>query len=266
MRIHKGMKISEIIGAILICLSVFFISCGDKKKSTLKPGATLVLLTSADSPPFEYFATKEGKQKLVGYDIDLANRIGEYLGYTIQIEDRDHASLIPALSANQVDGVIAGMANTEDRRKHIDFSKPYYQARNGIVVRKDGPLDTRNEFDSTNIAVHFGSSQEQYAKIWAQKYKHTTIVPMNRNEEMIQGVLAGKLDGAILDETPALVYVKNSQGQLAFRPLEKKKIGYGIAFPKGSPLVKEFDKALAHLQSIGYMDKLAERWLLSEIR
>ena len=95
-------------------------------------GATVVLGTNAAFPPFEYV---EGK-KIVGFDITMGERIAKTAGMKLEVLDMAFDSLIPALQAGTIDFIAAGMSVTEERKKNVDFSVPYFASEQVIIVRK----------------------------------------------------------------------------------------------------------------------------------
>ena len=95
-------------------------------------GDTVVLGTNAAFPPFEYV---EGK-KIVGFDITMGERIAKTAGMKLEVLDMAFDSLIPALQAGTIDFIAAGMSVTEERKKNVDFSVPYFASEQVIIVRK----------------------------------------------------------------------------------------------------------------------------------
>lgn len=95
------------------------------------PNGTLVMGTSADFPPFEFF---EGDQ-IVGLDPDIARAIGDILGYEIEIMDMDFGSIILSVQGGQVDFGMAGMTVTEERLEQVDFTQGYFLSGQSIIVR-----------------------------------------------------------------------------------------------------------------------------------
>lgn len=93
----------------------------------------IVLGTNAEFEPFEY---RDDNGDVVGFDIEIAKRIAADLGKELVIDDMAFDSLVAALQTGKVDFVAAGMSNTEDRRKNVDFSDDYYIASQVIVVKK----------------------------------------------------------------------------------------------------------------------------------
>lgn len=250
---------------LLACLPLLLTGCGDgeEKKEETENKKTLTLITSADFPPFEYFSTSDGNPQIIGFDIDIANRIADYLGYNLEIRDVDFASVIPSLQSGRADFAMAGITPTEERQKSIDFSTPYYFMNNVMVHRLDNDFLRRKDYNGTIIAVLLGSTQEQFAKTWAQTHQGIKIVQLNRVGDAIQEVLSGRADGVILDETPAQAYIERNKHNLTSQNLEGSSFGAAIAFPKGSPLIEDFNRALAHLRDTGMLDEIVKKWLVN---
>jgi len=88
--------------------------------------------TNAAFPPFEYVDGKD----IVGFDITMGEKIAVKAGTQLEIVDMAFDSLIPALQAGTIDFIAAGMSVTEERKKNVDFSDPYFASEQVIIVRK----------------------------------------------------------------------------------------------------------------------------------
>lgn len=88
--------------------------------------------TNAAFPPFEYV---EGT-KIVGFDVSMSQHIAADLGKKLEIADMNFDSLVAALQAGTIDMAVAGMSITEDKLKNVDFSDPYYESQQVIIVKK----------------------------------------------------------------------------------------------------------------------------------
>ncbi|MCI5605981.1 MAG: transporter substrate-binding domain-containing protein [Treponema sp.] len=93
--------------------------------------STLKLGTNAAFPPFEYV---EGKD-IVGFDITMGQKIAKTAGAKLVVVDMAFDSLIPALQSGTIDFIAAGMSVTEERKKNVDFSEPYFASEQVIIVR-----------------------------------------------------------------------------------------------------------------------------------
>ena len=95
-------------------------------------GDKVILGTNAAFPPFEYV---DGKN-IVGFDITMGEKIAKNAGMKLEVMDMAFDSLIPALQAGTIDFIAAGMSVTEERKKNVDFSVPYFASEQVIIVRK----------------------------------------------------------------------------------------------------------------------------------
>lgn len=102
------------------------------EKLKLTGDETLRMGTNVGFPPFEYVDGSE----TVGFDITMSENIAKNSGAKLEIVNMNFDSLINALTAGTVDFVAAGMTVSEDKLKSVDFSQPYYQSTQVIIIRK----------------------------------------------------------------------------------------------------------------------------------
>jgi len=95
-------------------------------------GPAIKLGTNAAFPPFEYV---EGKD-IVGFDITMGQLIAKDADSKLEVVDMAFDSLIPALQSDTIDFIAAGMSVTEERKKNVDFSDPYFESEQVIIVRR----------------------------------------------------------------------------------------------------------------------------------
>ncbi|MBD2168515.1 transporter substrate-binding domain-containing protein [Calothrix membranacea FACHB-236] len=81
----------------------------------------LILITSPNYPPYEFYDTQGGDRQIVGFDIDIAKSRAQKLGFKLQVMESDFNGLIPALQANRADFVMAGMTPNPERKKNVDL-------------------------------------------------------------------------------------------------------------------------------------------------
>jgi polar amino acid transport system substrate-binding protein len=221
---------------------------------------TIVMATSADYPPYEFIDSSSGSQEIIGFDVDIARAIAEELGYELEINNIDFNGLIPALQSERADFVMAGMTPTEERKQNVDFSQIYYEAANTIVTTKDSGLTTPESLNGKVVGVQLGSIQEQAAK----EIEGADVKALNRINEMIQELKAGRVDALIVEDTVAAGYVE-SNPDLEFNVIPNTgESGSAIAFPKDSPLREEFEPVLQEMIDSGEIDELVIKWFGDE--
>lgn len=222
---------------------------------------TLTMITSPDYPPYEFYETKGGEGKIIGFDIDIANYIKNELGFKLKILESDFNGLIPALQANRADFVMAGMTPTPERRKNVDFSIIYYEAKDTIVAPKSSNLKKTEDLSGRIVGVQLGTIQEQNAKQIAENVANIQLKQLNKVPEIIQEIKAGRIDAAIVEDTVALGFVK-ANPDLGFNiiPSMENASGAAIAFPKNSQLVEPFNDILRKMKNNGELERLSKKW------
>ncbi len=88
------------------------------------------------SPPYEFHKQIDGKDEIVGFDIDIAKEIAKDLDVELEIKDMDFNGLLAALDAGKVDFVVAGMTPDEERRKKCGLLKSILWSRTKFTNKK----------------------------------------------------------------------------------------------------------------------------------
>lgn len=107
---------------------------------TETPQGTLKVATSATFPPYEYYSDAE----IVGIDMDLAKALAERLGRRLIIEDMEFDAIVSAVQSGKADLGIAGMSVTADRLKNVDFTNPYTESKQVIIIRAQNAPEERD--------------------------------------------------------------------------------------------------------------------------
>src|SRR4028119_1862202 len=113
----------------------------------------IVVASNVAYPPFE-FAPREGPK---GFDIDLMNEVADRTGLEAEYRNVQFDSLLRGLSSNLFDAVISGMTITADRRQQVDFSDPYYNVDEALVVRSGSEIESRSGLEGMTLGVQTGT-------------------------------------------------------------------------------------------------------------
>ena len=133
---------SLLMGALVLSLSV---SAMAKDK--------IFVGTNAEFPPFEYLE----KGEVTGFDIELVNELGKVMDADVKVLDMSFDGLLPALQMKKVDLVIAGMTATEERKKTVAFTQPYYTASQVIIVKEgNNSIKSFDDLKGKKVAVMLG--------------------------------------------------------------------------------------------------------------
>ncbi|MCO7176366.1 ABC transporter substrate-binding protein [Sporolactobacillus kofuensis] len=255
-------KMSLIMIALLL---VVLSACSGSGSSSSEKKKTIVMGTSADYPPFESVDTTNGN-KIVGFDVDLAKYIANKLGYNLKIQNQDFNGLIAALNSKKVDFVMAGMVDTPEREKQVDFSHTYYNEYQVVLAKKGAKINTVQDLKGKKVGVQLGSTQEALA-VKLNKTIPMKIQRWDKLNEMVEAMNAGKLDAIITIQSVAYGYISKSKDLHQFNALVNGKTEadpISAAFPKGSKLTAQFNKEIAKAKKSGKLDQLVTKWIKNQ--
>ena len=221
-------------------------------------GETFVIGTDTTFAPFEFRENGE----LVGIDMDLMNAIADAEGFDVEIQSLGFDAALQSLQSNQVDGVIAGMSITDERRKVFDFSDPYFES--GIqmaVAENNNDVKGYEDLRGKRVAVKTGTEGQTFANSIKGQYGFE-VVAFAQSAQMYDDVKAGG-SVAVFDDYPVLAYgVKSGNG---LKTVTEKEAGssYGFAVNKGTnaELLAAFNSGLAELKEGGEYQEILDTYL-----
>ena len=203
----------------------------DKVEGTMK-GMKLKVGVSNDMAPFSYYDSEQ--KKITGFDIDLLDKLSEYLGFEYELYPMNMKKLEQKIKNKELDLAIAGISITDERQREFSFTDTYYETYLQIVVRKDSQITDRKEITEKKIGVVEGTSSAQYAEDYLSEdnkityYKNITKV-WNDLEK-------GTIDATIYDTTGIQNYMKehadNTNLSVLNEQLNSEESNYGIMYQK----------------------------------
>lgn len=222
----------------------------------IKEKGELIMATSPDYPPYEFKIMEDGKEKVVGFDISIAEEIAKDMGVDLRVLELGFNGLLVSLNANKADIVMAGMTPDEERVKAVDFSEIYYLAEQGIMVSTDNKdsLNTLESLAGKKVGVQKGSVQE---KIATEQLPDAKIVSLVKLPNIILELKAGNIDAAIVELPVAEGYVKQYPDlAISDAKVADETGGSAIAIKKGNQdIVEQVNSTIKRLQDEGLIDK-----------
>ncbi len=241
---------------IYFCCLFALVACGDSKKDERVP--PIIVITSPDNPPFEFKDTSKGGDKVIGFDIDVVHKLGEKLGRKIKIIEGEFSTIIPALQSGRADMAIAGLTGTDERRKTIDLSNPYYTDKIALLVSEESVIGSEKDLSGQKLGVQLGSTHEVMGKKWRSINENINLITLNKGGDLIQELKNGRIDAVLIGLSEAKKIAASTIGIKAVA-LEVQGESFVIAFPKGSPLVKPTNEALGTM--IEDIQQYAQKWM-----
>ncbi|WP_417774584.1 glutamine ABC transporter substrate-binding protein [Siminovitchia sediminis] len=229
-----------------------------ENESSSEEGLKDVYTVASDTSfvPFEF--KEDGEY--VGFDIDLINAIADEVGFDIKLETTNFDGIIPGLQTGSFDMAIAGITITEDRKKTVDFSDPYYDAglRIGVAV-DNNDINGIEDLEGKTVATRLGSTSADYIK---ENIEGAEASQFEQLDQAYMAVENGSAD-AILYDAPNVAYYIQTKGKDSLKLVGDlyQAEQYGIAFAKGQDeLVTKVNEALAALKENGKYDEIYEKW------
>lgn len=210
--------------------------------------------TNAEFKPYEYL---EG-DKITGFDIDFMDAIGKEIGYEVHWVNMGFDGLLPALQMNKVDAVIAGMSQTPERQKAVDFSMPYMftKSEHYVIVNENSSIFKKEELKDKKVGVQIGTIQEEFTIALGgipQIYNAWTGALMDLQQDKISAVIIADVSGN--------AYLENMKGLKKVDIVVDSQPGASIAFRKGeTDLVKAVNEAILKLRDDGSYLQLLEKY------
>ena len=224
------------------------------KLDEIKAAGKIVLGTSADYPPYEFHKEIDGKDTIVGFDIEIAKEIAKALGVELEIKDMDFDGLILALNADKVDFVLAGM--TPDPERDVDFSKIYYRALQGVLINAENAdkFKTVEDLYGKRIGAQKGTIQEKIAE---SEIQDLDLKGLAKIPDLVLEVKHNKVDAVIMEKPVAEAYAdRHDDLVLMDLTFEDAEGGSAVAVKKGNPeLIEEINKILDRLMEDGSVDR-----------
>ena len=241
-------------------------------------GTLVVGNTSDKGLPFS--AVKDGR--VIGFDNELAERFAANLGKKITYADMEFGSLITAVATNKVDMVVSTIMITEERKKQIDFSDPYYELGTSVFALKKNiapppsgsteagkkaaasganpprGISSIKEINGRRIAVLTGSAGDLAAR---RHFSGSTFLDMTAAADVALALKTGKIDAFVYDKSVLLNLVRsNPELVILDQPVDKLEVAAALR-KENSRLLADMNRVLRELKDEGALQRLRTVWV-----
>ena len=231
-------------------------------------GSSDTEITAGTAPGFPPFEMKQDGE-LVGFDVDLLEAVVEETEYTLAgWEEFEFDSLIPALTNDNVDVVAAGMTINDERDQTIDFSDPYYNSNQAIVVRSEGGFvpESLEDLADRNVGAQQGTTGESVVQ---EQLVGEEIISESQYNSYGNYVLAiedlqnGNIDAVVVDQPVAATFAAERPVETAFVYETGEQFGFGLR-EDDDELTSAINDGLAAVQDGETYQEIANTWFSQE--
>lgn len=249
------MKKRKRLSLVLVsALALFVAGCGKDAVQSNEGGSgttPLRIAVTEASPPFSY-VDKDGK--LVGFDVDYASEVGKRLNRDVEIISTAWEGIIPGLLADKYDLIIGSMAITEERKKSVHFSEPYYVSGAAIVVHQDNQdIHVPADLKGKQVGVTLGTTYEEEAN-----KQGASVKTYNSEVDQLTDLENKRIDAMVTDKFIGAFTINETKRPLKLLDGLLYEEHIGVAMHKDeTDLLEQVNKAIEQINQDGTYEKLA---------
>ena len=246
-----------LILAVLASLALMAAPAMAQKKS-------IAIAADATWPPMEFI---DANKQLVGYSIDYMKAAAEAGGYDVNLINAAWDGIFAGLINKQYDAICSSVTITEERKKTMDFSIPYFTVRQAIIVPKDSAVKSLEDLKGKKA----GSQISTTGTFAINRAGGIQSVPYDEVGLAVEDLFVGRLDAVVCDDAVAANFIMEND-----KYKEKLKIGavlsnpedeefYGVAVRKGdTELLEMINKGIQGVKDSGKEQELIKKWIVTE--
>ncbi|MEU9885771.1 transporter substrate-binding domain-containing protein [Sphaerisporangium sp. NPDC051011] len=218
-------------------------------------------LTTCTNLPYEPFQFKEG-DKVVGFDVDIVDLAAKKLGVTQDVVDIDFAVIKSgaALNAGKCDVAAAGMTITDERKKNMLFSDPYFDATQALLAKKGTGVKSLDDVKAKNLKLGAQASTTGLDYVKGKGFNPTEFADSPKE---LLGLQSGQADVIVQDLPVVLTWLKKPEIADKFELVASLDTGeqYGIGMKLGNDaLAKTINDEIAKAKSDGTYEQIYVKW------
>ncbi len=258
---------NKIFKFMTIFLALIFMSfgCGkdnsnDKSLKQIKAKGFFIVGLDDQFPPMGFRG--QDNNEIIGFDIDLAKETAKRLGVQVQFKPVAWDGIILSLNKGDIDAVWNGMTITDERKQKIEFSKPYLNNRQIIMVTLDSTLSSINSLKGKKIGLQLGSSSETALNSKPDVVKQLKELKKYENNTLaLMDLAAKRIDAVVIDEIVGRWNMAKKPGVYKVLSEDMGTELYGVGLRKSDTSFKEaLDKALTEIKNDKTGEEISKKW------
>ncbi len=232
------------------------------------------LLVGSDIPyaPFEF--TDAGSDQAKGFDVDLVNAVAKEMGITkVTFQKETFDTIFTSTATGRFDMAASSITITDERKKTVAFSAPYFEANQSVMVRTADaatvsqltgqtitPEVAQTLLKGRTIGVQRGTTGAELAN----KVPGAKVQQFQKVDDAFNALIAKRVD-IVLNDYAISAYATVAKPDLKVVAKVSPSESYGFAFPKEkTALLAAFDAGLAKVKASGEYATIYKKWFNEE--
>lgn len=262
------MKKRSIFGMMLVVILAIGLFAGCSNTSKANENAnnddkTFVVGLDDSFPPMGF---RDEKNEIVGFDVDLAKEVGKRMGMEVKLQPINWDTKELELDSGNIDVIWNGLTITDARKEAMDFTKPYLQNDQVIVVKKDSAIKTKADLAGKNIGVQKGSSAYDAFTADAISNEVASLNEYPENVSALTDLGIGRVDAVIVDSIVARYYITSENAEFTILDESLSPELYGVGIKKGNTeLQTKIQDAMDAMVADGTAATISTKWFGEDI-
>ena len=221
---------------------------------------TIVFASDCTWPPMEMMDANT--KQCVGFGPDLAHAMGEAGGFDVEIRNTAWDGIFAGLAAGKYDVISSSVSITDERKNAMDFSDPYFEVKQGVIVREGAPIKSTADLKGKTVGAQIGTTGYFAAK----KIEGAEAKSYDEVGLAVADLDAGRIDAVVCDDSVAVDYALTNPDYaktlaLGFLIVPDSPEYLGFAIQKGNAeTLKTVNAALAKVKASGEYDRIFNKW------
>lgn len=247
-------KLSRIFTVLLSVAVLFMVVTSGQAAAPRK----VVVATDATWPPMEMV---DANKQIVGFDIDFMNAVAKEAGFVVEFKNTAWDGIFAGVEADKYDAIISSVTITEERKKKYDFSLPYIDAGQILVIPKSDKAARLADLAGKKVGAQIGTTGAFEVK----KVKGAELKTYDEVGLAFEDMAAGRISGVVCDEPTAIIYALQKKEyadkfKVVGRPFTKE--AYGIVVKKGNKeLLDLINKGIKGVKAKKADVQMKKKWL-----
>lgn len=261
-------RLLSLLAVLVLALTAgFAVGCGDDDDDGgdsgggddlgLIEGGQLLVGTDTPFPPFEIGQPPD----ISGYDIEVLNAVGENLGLEVTYQDTGFDTIFRDVANGQFDIAAAATTITPERQEKVNFSDPYYEAQQALLVPDGSDIATTADLGGAIVGAQDGTTGETYAN---DETDAAEVRGFPEGPDAVAALRNGQVDAVIIDQPVAVDALESVGGVVIAEEIPTNEL-YGFAMAKqNTALLEAVNGALQEIKDDGTLAELYQKYFKAD--